>query len=316
MEFKNRSALLAFLVALVLAACSTGNDFKAPISKVQQSTDTATAAIKIYYSELNQYERYLYLQERLLYDSLRVAIRDSQGNPTALLFQPFAPAALQGRLDLLKQISLYGQQLAALAGNEAPEQAKKNIMTLTVDLSNLNTTFTALSKNNDQEAARYLGPISTIIGIVSKPLLERRRTNAIREAIREGQQPVDSLLSFLEQDLRKYVETTRTTGQRLELAEWVNYYNRHIGKLSFAQRQRVLQHIDRAVAELELVKKSQPADVVIGLRKAHLALVKYAASSGKPTDLGSLVSAVKAFQKEAQQLVEATVALRKLTSEK
>jgi hypothetical protein len=316
MKFINRRTLLAYLVALLLAACSPGNDFKAPIARFQESTETATAAIKTYYAALNEYERSLYLQERLLHDSLRVAIRDRQGNPTPLFFKPFSPEALEGRLDLLQQISLYGQQLAALAGNEAPAQAQKNLMTLSGDLSNLDATFKALSKNDDPEAARYIGPISTILGIVTNQLLEKKRTNALRQAIRQGQHPIDSLLTFLEEDLRKYVESTRTTGQRLELAEWVNYYNRHIGKLSFAERQQVLRHIEQAVAELELVQKSQPADVVTGLRKAHLALVQYAASSSKPGDLGSLVSAVKAFEKEARQLVEATIALRKLSSEK
>ena len=315
-DIRIRPTVLLLLLVFSLDACSPGNDFQAPIARFQQSTETATVAIKAYYSELNQYERKLYLQERHLHDSLRVAIRDSKGNPTPLLFKPFAPEALQGRLDLLQQISQYGQQLAALAGNEAPQEAKKNIMTLAADLSDLNATFAALSKNKDPEAARYIGPIATILNIVSEPLLEKKRSNALRQAIREGQKPVETLLTFLEQDLRKYVESTRTTGQRLELAEWVNYYNRHIGKLSLAQRQQVLQHIAQAVAELELVQQSQPADVVVGLRKAHAALVQYAASSGKPGDLGSLVSAVKGFQQEAQQLVEATLALRKLTSEK
>jgi hypothetical protein len=180
-------------------------------------------------------------------------------------------------------------------------------------LSTLNATFDSLSKTNDRAAARYLGPMGALFAVVSKPLLEKKRTDAIKKAVREGQKPINAILTFLEQDLKKYVETTRNTGHRLEVAEWVNYYNRNIGKLSFAQRQQVLQHIKRTAEELELAKQAQPADVVVSLRETHLALVKYAASSGKARDLASLQRAVQAFHDDAQQLVEAVIALQKLS---
>jgi hypothetical protein len=315
MALQIRTFLLALLLTMALAGCRQGNDFLASITAFQESTEKATAAIKTYYSALNQYERDLYLQERLMDESLRVAIKDRQGNPTPLLFQPFNPEALEGRIDLLRQIALYGQQLASLAGNQAPEKTRKNLGSLADGLANLNTRFEGLSKSNDPEAGKYLGPIGTILGIVSKHVLEKRKTNAVRNAIREGQKPVDSILIFLEQDLNKYVAATRNTGQRQEVAAWVNYYNRHVGKLSFAQRQQILQHINRAALELELVKQSQPSDVVSALRKTHAALVQYAGSSGKPADLGSLMRSLKSFQEEAQQLVEAAATLQKLTSE-
>jgi hypothetical protein len=200
-----------------------------------------------------------------------------------------------------------------MAGNESPAQAKKNLTALSEDLTKLNTRFETLSKQADTQAGKYLGPITVLLGIVSKPLLEKKKVNAIREAIREGQGPIDSILNFLEQDLGQYVASTRNTGQRLEVAEWVNYYNRHTGKLDFQQRQLLLDHINRAAIELDLLQRSQPADVVAGLKKAHAALVKYAASRGKPADVGSLVSAVKAFQEEAQQLVEVVTTLQTLT---
>lgn len=308
-----RSSILALLAAFILTACNRGSDFKASIAHFQNSTETATAAIRTYYTELNNYERDLYLQERLLNDSLRVAIRDRSGKPTPLLIPPFDPAAIQGRVDLLKQIAVYGQQLAALAGNEAPAQTKKNLKALSEDLTELSTRFEALSKQTDLEAGKYVGPITTLLAIVSKPLLEKKRAVAVRAAIREGQGPIDAILNFLEQDLGKYVESTRNTGQRLELAEWVNYYNRHLGKLNLQQRQLVLDHIKLAALELDLVKHSQPADVVRELKKAHAALVTYATSKGKPGDLGSLVSAVNSFREEARELVETVVALQKLT---
>jgi hypothetical protein len=313
MGFKIRPFLLALLFAYATFACSQGSDFKASIADFQESTETVTAAIKSYYAELNEYERELYLQERLMDNTLRVAIKDSQGNPTPLLFQPFAPEALQGRIELLLQICFYGQQLAALAGNASPGQAKKNLKTVADGLSTLNATFDSLSKTNDRAAARYLGPMGALFAVVSKPLLEKKRTDAIKKAVREGQKPINAILTFLEQDLKKYVETTRNTGHRLEVAEWVNYYNRNIGKLSFAQRQQVLQHIKRTAEELELAKQAQPADVVVSLRETHLALVKYAASSGKARDLASLQRAVQAFHDDAQQLVEAVIALQKLS---
>jgi hypothetical protein len=102
MGWRIRSFLLALLVVFVIAACNQGNDFKASIADFQLSTDIATAAIKTYYTELNQYERDLYLQERLLNDSLRIAIKDRSGKPTPLLIPPFDPAAIQGRVDCLR----------------------------------------------------------------------------------------------------------------------------------------------------------------------------------------------------------------------
>lgn len=313
MGLRIRSSLPALLVLFFMAACQRGSDFKTPISDFQQSTEIASAAIKTYYSALNQYERDLYLQERLLNDTLRVAIKDRNGNPTPLLIPPFDPAAIQGRVDLLQQIAVYGQQLAALAGNESPAQAKKNLAALSEDLTRLGTRFEALSKQTDTQAGKYLGPITTLVGIISKPLLERKQAKAVMEAIREGQKPIATILNFLEQDLERFVESTRNTGQRQEVAEWVNYYNRHAGKLDLQQRQLLLDHINRTVMELELLQRSQPADVVAGLKTAHAALVKYADSRGKPTDLGSLISAVSSFQEEAKQLAEVVTTLQTLT---
>ncbi|MGV3504061.1 MAG: hypothetical protein ACO1O1_10155 [Adhaeribacter sp.] len=312
---RGRILLLWAWLVLVGTGCRQGADFQAAIGAFEQSTETAATAIKTYYQELNQYERELYLQERLLHDSLRVAIRDRQGRPTPLLFEPFDPAAIQGRVDLLQQVALYGQQLAALAGNQAPEQTQKNLGTLAANLQQLHTTFSTLSRNQDAEAGKYLGPIGTLLGLAGKPLLEQKRTRALRQAIREGEQPVEAILSFLEQDLRKYVETTRLTGQQLEMAEWVNYYNRRIGKLTFAQRQQMLNLIKKAATDLQLEKRSQPASVVTSLRMAHLALVKYAASSGRPTDLGTLASALKSYEQEARQLVETVAELQKINRE-
>jgi hypothetical protein len=313
MVFNLRRLLLALLLVATLASCKRGDDFKAYIAKFQQSTETVSEAISIFYTELNQYERTLYLQERLLDDTLRVAIKDNKGNPTPLLIPPFDPEAIQGRIDLLEQIAYYGQQLAALAGNEAPAKTKENLMALSEDLTKLNTRFEDLQET-DTEAGKYIGPITTILGVVSKPLLEKKRTAAIQQAIREGQKPINALLTFLEQDLKKYVEATRNTGQRQQIADWVNYYNRHLGKMSLSQRQLLLNHINQAAVGVDLVKRSQPSDVVLELKKMHAALVKYAASGGKPADLGALKSALKSFQEEARQLVETVAAMQKLTS--
>lgn len=309
---RSRTWLLWAILVLAAPGCRQGADFQGAIGAFEQSTETAASAIKTYYQELNQYERDLYLQERLLHDSLRVAIRDRQGKPTPLLFEPFDPEAIQGRVALLQQVALYGHQLAALAGNQAPEETKKNLGTLAGNLQQLHATFSAMSRNQDAEAGKYIGPLGALLGLASKPLLEQKRTRSLRQAISEGQQPVEAILTFLEQDLKKYVETTRLTGRQLEMAAWVNYYNRRVGKLTFAQRQQMLNLIKKAAADLELERRSQPADVVTSLRSAHTALVKYAASSGRPADLGALASALQSYQQEARQLVETVAELQKI----
>jgi hypothetical protein len=68
--------------------------------------------------------------------------------------------------------------------------------------------------------------------------------------------------------------------------------------MSLSQRQLVLNHINRAAVGVDLMKRSQPSDVVLELKKMHDALVKYAASVGKPADMGALKSALSPSRKK------------------
>ena len=224
-----RGIQLGVLLCLVLVVGGCGQrNFKEPIAKFQNSTTAATTAISSYYTKLNQYERDLYLEERLLNEKLEVLKVDQHGKPTPLFDPPFDPKSIQARLSLMRQIATYGERLSELAGNDAPERFKTNTKTLEESLNSLKSTFNELgNKPDDKEAKDYVGPIGNIAGIVGKALIERKREKALKEAIANGDKPVTEILNFLERDLKKYVELTLRAGHRQSAGEWVNYYNIH-----------------------------------------------------------------------------------------
>ena len=76
-----RHTYVALLLGLAAGACASGG-FKQPIADFQAGVSDTTAVVGVYYTELNSFERDLYLNERLYNPELEVLTSDAARKPT------------------------------------------------------------------------------------------------------------------------------------------------------------------------------------------------------------------------------------------
>ena len=159
-----RAVTLAVLpVVAYLTGCVTTN-FTQPVASFQKSINTTTAAVGVYYTTLNSFERDLYLTHLALNPGEPLEATDKAGSPTPLLGTYFQPASIAARMDTLSLLGVYAQKLTDLAGNDAPQQAATATTALGASVTNLTTTFTGLTdpKAADKSAAQYVAPVSAL----------------------------------------------------------------------------------------------------------------------------------------------------------
>ncbi|MBO0939481.1 hypothetical protein J2I47_23225 [Fibrella sp. HMF5335] len=301
--------LLICLLLLSIAACQRA--YKAPIEQLQKSTAAATTAISTYYNALNQQERDLYFLTLLLNPGQRVEEVNAQGKETPLMADAFDPAAVQARIALLAQLSLYADNLSALAGNEAPKQLRTNMAALGSSLGAIQTTFADLQRQRaDEQAAAYVSPIGTLIGIVGEAALANQRDKAVRQAILQGEAPINQLLDFLTKDLDRYVFLAQKTGDDQKLTQLMVAYNNLANRKAMPHEElkKRLAEIQRAAEQLRLTRTNHPSDVLRALKKAHVALIGVAKQTSTFEQFQSTVFAYEAqvdtFLKAAQRINE------------
>ena len=313
----HRRLLVLLLHCLALATTSCGNQrYRELIASFEQSVETTSAAVGAYFTELNEYERGLYLQELILDPSLEVAA-SVDGVPTPLITPVFDTDSIKARTEAIRLLGVYGRRLAELAGAEAPAKFASNVEALGDNLSGLANTFSSLKdkrgiKKADATAANYTGPVAKIVGVVGQMMLERKRDAALTAAIREGAPAVNSLLDLLENDLNEVVNPQRQTGALLTLASLTHEYNERRKELSKSGREEALEEIRRAARHYELVLATNPAELIQSMRDVHEALVRYAESNRRPENLAEVVSRLEEFHQRAQRVSEAVDELRQL----
>jgi hypothetical protein len=288
--------------------CATAQWAK-PIGDFQASVDASVTVIGAYYEDLNTFERRLYLESAALNPREEILFTDASGKPTPLAGRVFSAASIKARLDALALVSAYGRRLADLAGSEAPTKFASNADVLGATLTGLSDTFKGLT-GSDSSAKAYIGPVSSLVGLIGRVVLEHRRDAAIKLAVEEGDKPVTAILDQVELDLGTVVGPLVTTGEKLLLAELVNDYNTNRATLPADERRRRIDRIATASDTYFKAVASNPVSLVAGLRDAHRALVAYASSPRQPSDLGEFAAALEVFAARVEAAAAGVRAIR------
>jgi hypothetical protein len=304
-----KPVILAVLSCLIASGGCATAQWARPIGDFKESVDASVTVIGAYYEDLNAYERRIYLETALLNPNEEILWTDASGKPTPLAGRVFSAVSIKARLDALRLVSTYARRLADLAGSEAPTTFASNADLLGGTLTNLSKTFEGLT-GTDSSAKAYIGPVSSLVGLIGRIVLERRRDAAITLAIEEGDKPVTTILDQLEADLGAVVEPLRATGEKLVLAELVNDYNVNRAKLSLDERRRRIDRIAAATDSYFKAVAANPASLVAGLRDAHRAMVKYASSPRQPADLGEFAAALEVFANRVEAAAAGIRAIR------
>jgi hypothetical protein len=316
---KKRFLAISLVLSFTIAITGCSNDaFVKRVVDFQSGVDTTTTAIGTYYSELNDFERDLYLQERLFDPSKDVLTIERDPNdpskkiPTALVGQVFSAESIKARTDAIQLLGVYGRRLAELAGSDAPTRFAAGSQVLGDNLKNLSNTFGSLA--GDPTAGKYIGPIGTLIGVIGQLILESKRDAALTKAVQEAAPLVRTIIDLLESDLNTVIGPQRLTGTKQALSEIIVRYNKPENRttMNLEQRQQALEEIRRAQERYDIAVAFNPSDVMSSMREAHEALVKYATSSRKPQNLAELVSALEVFKERAEVIATAVLQLRSL----
>jgi hypothetical protein len=306
-RFRTLSTLTVFAL-LPSLGCATAQ-WAQPIGDFKRSVDASVSIIGAYYEDLNGYERRIYLQNAYLDPKQEILWTDASGKPTPLAGRVFSAESIRARLDALRLVSTYARRLADLAGSEAPTAFASNADILGASLTGLSKTFEGLTKT-DSSAQSYIGPVSSLVGLIGRVVLEQRRDAAITLAVRDGDKPVTAILDQLEQDLSAVVAPLRSTGEKLAIAELVNDYNIRRSNLSPDERRRLIDQIAAATDGYFKAIAASPENLIAGLRDAHRAMVKYASSPREPADLGEFAAALEVFANRVEAAAAGIRAIR------
>ena len=315
-SYTHHIAIALLSTAALLTGCVTAN-FTEPITSFRDSINTSGSAIGIYYAELNQFEREIYLDERLYNPTKEVLATDEQGKPTALIGALFSAESINARTDAIALLAVYAQRLGELAGSEAPTQFAEEAKILGGNLSNLQKTFEKLGKDDEEKkiidatAKSYSAPIGAIIGVIGRIYLEKQRDAAINKAIEERAPAVRMILTLLQNDLTEVIDPLKRTGLKQKLADRVTYYNEN-RKASFEQRKQTLAEIDNAASRYEAAITANPANLIQTMSEAHESLVKYAGSPKTPQTFAELLAALETFKNHSQEVADAVKQIRDL----
>lgn len=301
-----RCALTALLV-VVLASLGCGRaGFVEPVTSFQEASSVVIASTRLYLTELNKIEREHYLTDQA---SKKLQIK----LPELEAVQVFSQEGLKARLDALDQLARYGALLSRLAKSDAPERVKAEAETLGTSIRDLTQTVNTLNGDDDKAFKNAVGPAAALIGEVLNLVVEQRLREALKAAVERGEAPVNRLVAAIGSDLVIAYERKRNLLSNLRVA-FVDQYNVEqqkpapdLGRLR-ALADQVRAHEDR----WEVFASANPATGLDAMRDAHTALVSYARSAGRVTDLASLVEAMEAFSARARRLGQAVVALQEL----
>jgi hypothetical protein len=309
---KNLRLISLMCFVLLLTGCAQPRYAK-PIGEFQKSVDQSIGVIGGYYEDLNAYERRLYLEGAYLDPKIEVLLTGADGKPTPLAGKTFPAEAVKARVDALSLVSKYAKRLADLAGSEAPTQFPANAKVLGDNLESLAGTFSKLSGASDPSAAKYVGPISTLVGLIGQIYLEHRRDTALAKAIVEGDPIVTQILTLLEDDLVNVIGPLRLLGEKQLLAERVTYYNMNRATLSASERHATLDSINTTADTYSKLVVFNPSGLISEMSAAHRAMVKYAKSPRETANLEELAAALELF---ADRVDTAAGALQKVKSAK
>jgi hypothetical protein len=309
------------------------------INEFDQAVQTGTEAIAAYYTTVNDQEVQVYVTTIALNPNCEVGDkinyncldpnwdgvgREEDWYDTPLKQLPIPMESLQARLAILKEVSEYSKNLAALAGDESAEQFKGNVTTLTERLKTLEDNFRALqteAQNKPQNSLtpadqadlsitkKYLTPIGKIIGLLGARAIQEAQWEAVRQAIIDSEEPINTILTGIAEDLRLY-NLAIITGADQRYTVLVIAYNDRRFQLKDSERFASLQNIVESQA---LIARSvDPAKVPNNLKDSHGKLVKLAESGGSPKDLAEVKASLERFKADVEQLVIAVKQLAQL----
>lgn len=323
-KMKTRTALLLIAACLIFTGCNR-TQLKEDINTFDAAVKDGSKTIAEYYNGLNAQEYDLYFELLQIDPSFEVGdyivyeLRDEAGKVTQkvtmaspLKEPPFPQRSIDTRIRLLRELSNYSNNLAELAGSDAPKRFDDNTQTFANNLRSLKNTFENLGKDEkkDPTASRFVTPIATIIGVVGKWSLERKRWNTLRSSIIEASRPINVILDQIARDLDSYVDPLTDLAANDRYTTAIVYYNLRKKDMSADQRSKALASIRQYKEAYDTAAHYKPSTIPKRIKSVHEELVKVAKYNRTPQDLASLRGELSEFVEDVERLRNAVQTIR------
>ena len=292
----------------IISATACGpSGYQEPIGKFQSASSVVVASTRLYLNELNKVERDHYVSRQL---SKRERIELDQIEAV----QVFSQEGLKARLDALDQLAKYGDLLSKLAKSDAPQKVQAEAKDLGQEINKLSTTVGELTGASNDDFKGAVSPVTAIVGEILSFVVERKIERALDKAIKDGEQPINHLITVIRNDIQG-AYTRRRNDLSDKRKSMVREYNRELEKAGGAEPERLktlAERIRETEDRWEVLATANPGDGLDAMTKAHSALIAYAKSTHKVNDLASLVSAMETFAARAAAVGKSVQSLREL----
>ena len=304
-------SLRAMAVAAVVltGACTTPSTYLDSIKKFQTAAVATSTTARTYLVDLNRFERNTYL------DTLR-ADPNQAFDSEKFLEKPFAPEAIQARVEALDAVIRYAGLLGQLASSTAGQDAKDAAANLGKQIKATADEFDKYSKGEKKkDAADFVTPLGELAGAIAKIAIEEAQVSALNDAIEAAAPSVRTITALLRNDLTNAVARRTLVMSRKRADVIAQYVDKQFS--SESERLRLLQTIQDNEDKWDQTPASgeQVAALVDSFRDAHEALVMYAKSSRGAGDLASLTAAIELFAARADSVLTPLEKLSKAQSE-
>lgn len=283
-------AILLLLVPVVLIGCTTPSGYRQPVDKFQRASAVVVESTRSYTLELNKVERDAYLH-RQMNKRAEVKLLDLEAA------QVFDSEGIAARLQALAALAKYGALLSQLANSDAPERVEASAGSLGTALENLAETVGQLTGGEHDGFKKAVGPVTSVVGLIAKMVIEKKITEALDKAINDGEAPVKNLIELIANDITIAYERKRNalSDKRVELVDDYNASRQGDSEGLRVKTDRIIAHEDR----LEAMANADPSEALHAMADAHAALVDYARSKKAAVDLATLVEAMETFAERA-----------------
>lgn len=293
--------LMLLSLMLLFGGCTAPTSYLESIKKFETSAVSTSTVARTYLLELNKFERNTYLDE-LRNDPAAELDGDT------LLDKPFAPEAIQARIEALDSVIRYAGVLGQLASSTAGEDARAAAGDLGKQIGKAASRFA--SADAAAQAQAYVTPLGDLAGAIAKIAIEEKQVAALNDAIEAAAEPVRQITGLLRDDLTNAIDRRKLVFSKRRRDTILQYQTKVYANET--QRLALLQTIqnNEDTWEQMLASGAQAGNLIDSFRDAHEAMVAYATSSRGTDNLASLTAAVELFAARTNSLL---APLEKLT---
>jgi hypothetical protein len=317
------------LIAALLAAqlgCGAAERLRQPIADFEAATSVVTAQTRLAYGDVNRVARERAIKRARLLKK-RLDPRTLAAETTYLTGDDLAT-----RLEALSQLEEYAKLLSQIANSDAPERIATSAATLETSLNGLAARIQKLGdvpagggdaaaaeaqpKPNNSRFKEKFGIFSAVTREVLGFIARKKRDDAVKRAIRDGDAPVNDLVEALKLDLSSMWALNRSYLDRDIIAAFQAYNTEIIKPAPDEER---LDEVEAGLIEVLNTQAdfyaTDPTEALDKMKKAHTKLVEYA-RDGSDENFTEATAAIQSFVESATRLGTAVIKLRTADAEK